>query len=63
MIDFLMILLIKGEINMSIKLMCHNFLCCHEEDYSEDLKFCPICGDELVKVVIDEDEEFVYDWV
>lgn len=43
------------------KLVCHNSLCQHEEAYSEDIKYCPICGDELVKLVIDEDEEFAYE--
>ena len=47
---------------MNIVLMCHNSICNHKEEYKDDLKYCPICGDELVRLIVeDKDEECVCD--
>lgn len=44
---------------MSIILACHNCLCGHIE-IDEEVKICPVCGDEMIKIIID-DEEFCYE--
>lgn len=44
---------------MKIILVCHSGVCGHEERDNEDIRYCPVCGDELVKVVVDE--EYVCD--
>lgn len=44
-----------------IVMICHNSICNHEEEYSEDIKYCPICGDELVKVILEKGDENTYE--
>lgn len=46
---------------MNITLMCRNSICNHKEEYKENLHFCPVCKDEMVKIILDKDEAEKYD--
>ena len=45
---------------MKIIQVCHNALCGHKEE-NENVRYCPVCGDELVRVVLEEGDENSYE--
>lgn len=47
---------------MKIILVCHSGVCGHREEIANDeIKYCPICGDELVRVIIEEENQNEYE--